>query len=165
MGMNHDAILPPCDIRIDKEGTWYYQGAEMFRRDIVNYFYENLKRDDGGHYLIEIDDDRCYLEVEDTAFVVKAVDYIAATEGGNEAYIALLLSDDTVERLDSETLRITSNEVPYCKVKARRFDARFSRAGYYQLTRFLEYDPVRESYYISLTGNRCYIRRYESDDK
>ena len=38
--------LPPSFIRIDKEGVWYYKGNEMFRKDIVKLFYQNLKRDE-----------------------------------------------------------------------------------------------------------------------
>ncbi len=31
------------DIKIDKEGTWFYKGAEMFRKDILEIFYEHLQ--------------------------------------------------------------------------------------------------------------------------
>ena len=62
-----------CNIRIDKEGVWYYKGAEMFRKEIVNFFYQNLKRDESCQYLIELENDRCYLDVEDTPFVIRSV--------------------------------------------------------------------------------------------
>ena len=68
-----DKDIPPCDIRIDKEGVWYYKGNEIFRDEIVRFFYQNLKKDETGRYLIELDDDRCYLEVEDAPFVVRAI--------------------------------------------------------------------------------------------
>ena len=64
---------PFCQIRIDKDGVWYYKGAEMFRKEIVNFFYQNLRQDESGNYLIELENDRCYLEVEDTPFVVRSV--------------------------------------------------------------------------------------------
>ena len=165
MNMNEEIAIPPCDIRIDKDGVWYYQGVEMIRKDIVNYFYENLKRDEYGRYLIEIKDDRCYLEVEDTAFVVKEVRRSAATEKGAEDFFSLLLSDDTSERLDLETLHIGTDDIPYCEVKGRQFEARISRPAYYQIARFFEYDPERESYYIAVAGDRRYISRRESARK
>ena len=31
------------DIRIDKDGIWYFRGEEMKRQDIVNYLYKYLK--------------------------------------------------------------------------------------------------------------------------
>ena len=57
------------DIRIDKEGIWYFCGEEMVRRDIVNYLYRYLKRDETGRYVIETENDRCYVMVEDAPFL------------------------------------------------------------------------------------------------
>jgi hypothetical protein len=65
--------VPESDIRIDRDGVWFYRGMEMFRRDIVRLFYQHLQRNVSGHYFIEIGQQRCRLEVEDTAFVVWAV--------------------------------------------------------------------------------------------
>ena len=44
----------PTDICIDKDGIWYFRGAEMKRQDIVQYFYQYLRRDGDGNYLIEM---------------------------------------------------------------------------------------------------------------
>ena len=65
--------MDDCEIKIDKEGVWYYRGAHMFRKDILCIFFENLKIDECGKYLIELGDERCYLDVEDTVFVVETV--------------------------------------------------------------------------------------------
>ena len=61
------------DIRIDKEGLWYYKGAHMFRKEILNIFFDHLRIDECGKYLIELGPECCYVDVEDTAFVVVAV--------------------------------------------------------------------------------------------
>ena len=148
--------LPACDIRIDKEGVWYYRGVEMTRRDIVNYFYQNLKQDQMGRYLIELDNERCHLEVEDTPFVVKAV-HRSLSENNGEESIYLLLSDDTLEKLDPGTLWIGNDNVLYCIVKNHQFYARFLRAGYYQLASDIEYDAQRDLYFILMNGYRYYI--------
>jgi len=76
--------IPPCGIKVDKEGVWYFEGKEMFRRDIVNYFYQNLVKDGAGRYIIVQGDERCYLEVEDTPFIVKAVFSKGSRERGDE---------------------------------------------------------------------------------
>ena len=39
------------EIKIDKEGVWYYNGAEMFRKDILDIFFQHLKRDEDGALL------------------------------------------------------------------------------------------------------------------
>ena len=61
------------DIRIDKEGIWYYKGAHMFRKEILGVFFKHLRIDECGKYLIELGSESCYIDVEDTAFVVVAV--------------------------------------------------------------------------------------------
>ena len=148
---------PLCQIRIDKDGVWYYKGAEMFRKEIVNYFYQNLRRDASGNYLIELENDRCYLDVEDTAYVVRSV-YRALSEKEGKTVFYLLLSDDTTEALDPATLRVGDENVFYCCVKNRRFEARFLRPAYYQLAGEIEYDEDRDRYFIPLDGDRYYIK-------
>jgi hypothetical protein len=149
--------IPSCQIRIDKEGMWYYKGAEMFRKEIVNFFYQNLQLDEAGRYLIELENDRCYLEVEDTAYVVRSVRR-SVSETSEEQVCQLLLSDDTVELLDPGTLRIGKDNVLYCRVKTNRFEARFLRAAYYQLADGIEYDPERDAYYLPFNGERYYCK-------
>jgi len=150
--------IPSCHIRIDKEGVWYYRGAEMFRREIVNFFYQNLKRDESGQYLLELENDRCYLEVEDTPFIVRSV-HRALSEEGDQAAFYLLLSDETVEPLDPETLCVGNDNVLYCTVKKNCFDARFSRASYYQLASDIEYDDRQDYFFIPLNGHRFHIKK------
>ena len=146
---------PTCDIRIDKEGIWFYEGAEM-RRDIVGLFYQHLQRDAAGRYLIEMGERCCCIEVEDTAYVVWAVRW-SPEENGAEECFHLHLSDGSVESLDLCTFRIGKDNIPYCRVKNNRFDARFSRAGYYQITEHIKHDPVRDCCFILLNGQPYYF--------
>ncbi len=147
---------PPCDIRIDKEGIWYFRGAEMFRREIVNLFYEHMYRDEAGRYVIELPDDRCFLEVEDAPFVVKSVSKCNNGNGGEDVLV-VELSDDKTEELDPARVWIGDDNVPYCRVKEDRFHARFTRNGYYQLARFIEYDEDRQAFCIRLNDRRHYL--------
>lgn len=140
------------DIRIDKDGIWYYRGAEMFRRDIVKYFYDHLTMDDEGRYLICLPEngESCYVDVEDTAYVVKSVDI---TDG----QVVIRLSDDSTELLDLSTLHSGEGNVLYCKVKNGTFPARFNRASYYQLAAYLEHDNERNAYYLTIGNQRFYL--------
>jgi len=136
-----------ADIKIDKEGNWYYRGAEMFRKDIVKYFYEHLKMDDEGRYVIEIPGDSCFVEVEDTAFVVKSVDF---TDRG----IILHISDGSIEKLDPATLYLGEGNVMYCKIKNGSFPARFNRASYYQLAAHISHDEKSGAFYLTIGDKR-----------
>lgn len=155
--------VTPCDIRIDKEGVWYFRGAEMFRREIVNYFYEHLHIDEQGCHLIELPGDpgdRCFVEVEDTAFVVKAVHTSDEANNGQKS-LSLLLSDETQEPLMPETLYVGQDNVLYCSVKNGYFKARFTRAGYYQMADHIEYDKASDAYYLELKDQRFYIHQQQ----
>ncbi len=146
-----------CDIRIDKEGVWYYRGAEMYRTDIVEYLFRYLDQEKSGHYYIELSrSDRCRIEVEDTAFVVRSVEKKMT---GNNAMDSILiqLSDGSREELCLESLSVSAENVLYCRVKANRFVARFSRKSHYQLLDDLEYDEKLEQYFLKLNGHRFYI--------
>ncbi len=157
--MNEDVNSPPCQIRIDKEGVWYYQGAEMFRREFVNYFYQHLRLDAMGRYVIELPNDRCYVEAEDTAYFIKAV-YPQLDGNGAVNNFRIYLCDDTAEDLDPETLHIGPENILYCQVRGRSFPARFTRAAYYQLAEHVEYDDGRNAFYLPVNG-----RIYDLDTK
>lgn len=147
--------IPFYDIRIDKEGIWYYKGAEMFRREIVELFYRHLRKDESGNYIIEMENDRCYLEVEDTAFVIKAV---YRNENMADEDISLLLSDGTLEKLNPGKIWIGQDNILYCAIKNNQFNARFSRASYYQLARYIHHDPEKDAYFLLFDEKTYYIQ-------
>jgi hypothetical protein len=155
--------IPLCDIRIDRDGVWYFRGAVMFRREIVNYFYEHLRLDEEGRYWIDLGHDCCVVEVEDTPFVVRAV-YRNRKKKGKGDRIDLLLCDEKVEALDPTSLFLTEENVPYCTVREGRFPARFSRPAYYQLAEHIEYDAPRETFYLSLNGQTFDILQRKSPE-
>jgi uncharacterized protein len=148
--------MDSCDIKIDKEGIWYYRGAHMFRKEILCIFFESLKIDECGKYLIELGEEICYLDVEDTAFVVTAI-YKTRKEHDTEDHIDIMLTDDSVEKLDLSTLYVGQDNVLYCAVKNRKFTARFSRNSYYQLADFIEQEEKGNCFFIRLNEEKYFI--------
>jgi len=146
----------PFSIKIDRDGVWYYNGGEMFRKDIVNLFYEGLKRDESGQYRVELGDDWCFIEVEDVPFVVKAVDKSGSKGEGSER-IEIFLNDGSSEILDLSSLLVGKDNVLYCTVKEGEFDARFSRAAYYQIADYIDHDKEKDSYFITLNDRSHHI--------
>lgn len=140
--------LPPCEIIIDKEGTWYYKGSRIIRKDIIKFFYEHMELDRHGRYIISWKDERCIVEVEDTAFFVQRVDKI------NGHYL-LYISDETHEELDPESLYIGKDNVLYCKIKAGKFPARFTRSAYYQIAQHIEEENNR--YFLTVNKKKYFL--------
>jgi len=145
---------PPCLIRIDTDGNWYHKGVEMIRRDLIRFFYQHLELDAADRYWIDWQGQRCWVDVVDTAFVVRRVVYEAGIEPQDAAYV-LHLSDDTKEALQPDTLYVGKLNVLYCKVKNRKFPARFNRAAYYQLAESIEEE--NGIYVLPLRGEKCRI--------
>jgi hypothetical protein len=127
----HGHAIPPCEILIDKEGRWFHNGVEIIRRDFIQLFSGHMERDGQGRYILTWEGKPCFVEVEDTAFVVRRVD----EENGS---FSLHLSDDSIEDLLPETLSVGPDNIPYCMVKNGRFSARFTRTAYYQIARYIE---------------------------
>lgn len=144
------------EIKIDKDGLWYYNGAHMFRKDIVNLLFQNLKQDRQGRYWIELGGDCCYLEVEDTAYVVIAVYKTRHPRTGREQ-IEILLNDDSCEMLNVESLRVGKENVLYCHVKQNQFIARFSRKAYYQMAELIEHNEDQNKFFVELNEKKYYI--------
>jgi hypothetical protein len=151
MKMAEEDRIPPCQVFIDKEGRWYHEGAEMIHRDIIRLFYQHMERDSQGRYIINWNRQRCYVEVEDTAFVVWRVVRTGKEASGNARFV-LCLSDDSQAVLSPETLWVGPQNILYCQVRNQSFPARFSRAAYYQLAQYvLEEDGT---YFLPLNGKR-----------
>ena len=145
-----------CSIRIDREGVWRYHGAEMHRKDIVQYLAGFLQKTEKG-YCIEIPDvDYADIEVEDTPLVVVSAERKETEEGEG---IVILLSDGLEEILEPHTLTQTDENVLYCTVRGGKFPCRFLRKSYYQISRYVEYDELNDQYFLSLNGKKYVIRR------
>jgi hypothetical protein len=146
--------IPPCLIFIDKEGHWFHKGAEMIHREFIRLFYQHMELDAQDRYVINWEGQRCRVDVEDTAFVVRRVSFKDRSPAQNAPYI-LHLSDDTSEPLAPDTLFVGEGNVLYCKVKNRSFPARFNRAAYYQLAKHIEQEG--DIYYLPLNGRKYTI--------
>jgi hypothetical protein len=57
------------DIRIDRNGVWYYRGSPIGRKELVCLFASVLKREPDGAYVLETPVERGRIEVEDAPFL------------------------------------------------------------------------------------------------
>jgi len=117
-------------LRIDREGTWYHDDAEVTHAGILTNLRENLRVDEQGHYL-QVGPARVPVEVEDTPFIVERVE--ADGDG-----LAATLNDLSREPLALGSLRVDERGIPRARVKGGHFTARLSRAATYQLLQFVQ---------------------------
>lgn len=129
----------------------------MYRTDIVEYLYGHIKKTADGDYYIELSEyDRCKIDVEDTAFVVKSAERVQSDSGQKET-IRIHLSDGSEEELRLDSLSISGENVLYCRIKKNAFKARFSRKSYYQIINDVEYDDQFGKYFLKINGERFFI--------
>jgi hypothetical protein len=131
-------------LRIDRDGVWFHDDAEVTHQGIVANLRESLRVDEQGHYL-QIGPARVPVEVEDAPFVVERVE----REGDG---LVATLNDLSREEVALDTLRVDGRGIPRCRVKNDRFDARLSRAATYQLLQHAE--PAAGGSVLVLGGRR-----------
>lgn len=121
-------------MRIDRNGTWYYRGSPIGRMALVKLFSTVLRRDaDGAHWLTTpVENGR--IEVEDAAFI--AVEMTA--EGmGREQVLRFRTNVDDIVTLDADhPLRVEESDSgeprPYIHVRGG-LEARIARPVFYHL--------------------------------
>jgi len=119
-------------LRLDRQLRWWHDGELVEHPNIIRAFNAGLEPADGGRFVLRFGRDWCFVEVEDAAYAVTAVDL---TEDG--AAFSVRLSDQTAERLEPSSLRVEDG-VLTCRVKQGRAKARFSRDAQYALGQSLE---------------------------
>ncbi|MBN2107301.1 MAG: DUF1285 domain-containing protein [Deltaproteobacteria bacterium] len=124
------------EIKIDKEGNWFFNGAPIINKQIVELFNAGIEHDGCGGYLLHIGAEISPIVVEDTPYVVTHLEQEQAADGAGGFMVRL--SDGSRERLSFETFYLSADNIPYCAVKGGQFPARFLRAPYYELARYIE---------------------------
>jgi len=137
--------LPPIcgdfNMRIDRNGTWYYQGSPIGRLALVKLFSTVLRRDEAGDYWLTTPVENGRIEVEDAPFI--AVEALIEGEGRHRIVKLRTNVDDVVPLDAAHPLRVdlgaTEEPRPYIKVRAN-LEARIARAVYYHLVEIGEPD-------------------------
>jgi hypothetical protein len=134
--MSTDFLIAPGGprVEIDAEGAWLVDGEPIVHPTVLANLVERLDRRADGVYVIRAGGGELPVPVADAPFVVRTAE-VTRTAHGLIAGVRMLLSDGTEEPLDLGTL----SRVPgpgdrlACRVKAGRFEARFSRFATFQL--------------------------------
>ena len=137
------------EIKIDKEGNWFYNGAQIINRNVLLLFCGSLENDVSGGYLLRVDKETSPVMVESTPFVVVDV-------AKDKGVIKIQLNDETVETLEMGSFYIDKNSVPYCRVKKGQFPARFLRKAYYRIAEYFEQDED-ERFFVRLQNKKFYV--------
>ena len=135
-------------IRLDRDGRWWHDDELIEHPKIVEAFNTGLVPTDDGRFKLEFGWDWCFVEVEDAAYRVTAVD--RAPDGG----CLLRLSNRRTEPLAPGTLALEEDGVLSCRVMGGRAKARFSRDAQFQLGEWME---ERDGQIVLRLGDRAHV--------
>ncbi len=120
------------DIKINKEGKWYFGEAEMFRRNILQILASNIDRDAEGNYYIQMGEETNPLIVEDVPFLATGI-------VEEEAQPLKLVFHDLQEMpLEHELKLYLQEDVPYISYRWEA-DTRLSRGVYWKLSDYFDF--------------------------
>ncbi|WP_425457211.1 DUF1285 domain-containing protein [Blastochloris sulfoviridis] len=136
---------PDCgdiDMRIGRDGTWYYQGSPIGRPALVKLFAAILKRE-GERYVLVTPAEKCGIAVEDSPFL--AVEMAVDDANGPRTLVFRTNVDDVVRCGPDHPLRFETGAggglKPYLHVR-RGLWARLTRPLFYDLVALGEEQPV-----------------------
>jgi hypothetical protein len=145
-------------IRVDREGRFIHEGAEVLHEGLRRALFRWLDSEPDGRVVLRLDDERfAYVDVEDTPLVARA----ARQEGdGAGERVWLALSDGTEEALDPATLTIDDAGVLRARVRGSRLEARLATSAAAVLAeRFAVGDEASGPAVLRLAGRRWTIPR------
>lgn len=121
------------DMRIARDGTWFYLGTPIGRPALVRLFSTILRREEDGSYVLVTPVEKVQLKVEDVPFIAVRVD----VEGkGHDQRLRFLTNvGDEIIASSEHPLRVRyrgDEPQPYVHVRGR-LEARLSRAVFYEL--------------------------------
>ncbi len=122
------------DMRIARDGTWFYQGTPIGRPELVRLF-SSILRKDGDRYFLVTPVEKVGIEVEDAPFV--AVDFEAEGAGEDQRLTFLTHVGDSVTAGADHPIRVerdaeTGEPAPYVHVRAD-LEALIDRKSFYRL--------------------------------
>jgi hypothetical protein len=123
------------DMRIARDGTWFYHGSPIGRIQLVKLFASVLRRDAAGDYWLETPIEKCRITVDDAPFL--AVEMTVEGVGCDQCLGFRTSTDENViagaaHRIRVETDPRTGEPSPYVAIRDG-LDALISRAVFYDL--------------------------------
>ena len=122
-------------MRIDRNGTWYYHGSPIGRKELVRLFATVLRRDEDGEYWLVTPVERARIQVEDVPFL--AVELDTHGDGRGQVLTVRTNMDEWVVIDARHPVRVvvnpvTSEPTPYVRIRDG-IEARVARPVYYEM--------------------------------
>lgn len=123
------------DMRIASDGTWYYMGTPIGRKEMVRLFSSILRHDKDGKYYLVTPVEKIGIQVDDAPLV--AVEVIREGSGEDQVLTFRTHVDDVIKAGPDNPFRVeinaeTGEPRPYILVRDR-LEALINRPVFYEL--------------------------------
>lgn len=135
---------------IDADGTLWHEGGELDDPPTLKLFMKNMAEfPEGGaeKWRVFCQGEECRITAEDVPYVVQDLEIhgdgvLLKFPGGYE------------EKLDPATLQVGARNVLYCRIRGGAFMARFNRKSYLGLAKHIQYDSLKDVFYLIVDNKR-----------
>lgn len=137
------SLCGDIDIRIGRDGTWFYHGSPIGRKPLVKLFASVLRREDDGEYWLVTPVERARIAVDDAPFVAVAMTSVGA---GRDRHLSfrtnldheVVAGPDRPIRVDIDSA--SGEPSPYVAMGGG-VEALIARSVFYDLVEFAEEEP------------------------
>jgi hypothetical protein len=147
------------DMRIARDGTWFYRGSPIGRLPLVKLFASVLRREADGRYWLVTPAERGRVEVDDVPFL--AVAMTVEGEGRDQQLIFRTNLDEFVTAGPDHPLRVetaaSGEPAPYIRVRDG-LEARLARPVFYELVELGTEEPIGEATQFGVWSRGVFFR-------
>lgn len=146
------------DIRIAKDGLWYYLGTPIGRAPLVKLFSNILKRE-GDAYFLVTPAEKVGIKVDDAPLFV--VDFEVEGSGCGQSLRLITKTEEEVTADGDHAIRVERDAVtgepsPYVHVRSG-LDARIDRKTFYRLIELGSHEPRDGADWFGLWSAGCFF--------
>lgn len=147
-------VVGDIDIRIDREGRWYYQGDKMERKAMVKLFSSILRLDEDNSYYLVTPVEKMKISVDVAPFAI--VDFRVDNQEGKPTLVFKDSVGDEVALNRLDQLSVTESKsgepIPLLTVR-RNLKGLINRNVFYRLVDIAEHHTVNGEELIGVWSN------------
>ena len=146
------------DIRITKDGSWFYEGSKINRKNLVKLFSSILKKE-GEKYFLVTPSEKIGIKVDVAPFVANSLDFLGKGRAQKISFTTNV--EYTFDLNYDHPIRITYNSktnepIPYVAVK-RNLEALIDRKSFYRFIDLGSIENYKNEVWFGVWSNNCFF--------
>ena len=146
------------DIRIAKDGSWFYEGSKINRINLVKLFSSILKKE-GEKYFLVTPMEKIGITVDVAPFVANSLDFLGKARAQKLSFTTNV--GETFSLNYDHPIRIeykpqTNEPIPYVVVK-RNLEALIDRKSFYRLINLGGVENYKGKKWFGIWSNNCFF--------